>query len=127
MSHGTFLKFHHTVEIYTKKRTTNAAGQRYATLKYNCTIPAHAQWIQSNTINQPYQGTYDQLELFIPKNFVDLVGYEIRFKNIKDRYGNIIDESYYEVMGIEKKMQFSGKVHHAIVSVKRVIEDNVKN
>lgn len=127
MSHGTFLKFHHFVDVYTKKRSVNAAGQRYATLQYSTTIPVHAQWSQSNIVNQPYLGSFEQLELFIPKNFIDVINYEIRFKDIRDRYGNMIDNSYYDVIGIEKKMQFSGKVHHTVVSVKRVIEDSVKN
>lgn len=125
MSFGTFLKFHHSVDIYQKHRTVNAAGQRYATLSYHCTIPVFAQWAQSSIVNQPYQGTVNELDLFIPKNYYDDISYEIRFKDIKDRYGNIIDSSYYEVIGIEKKMQFSGKIHHLFVSLKRVIEDDV--
>lgn len=124
MSYGTFLKFHHKVDIFNKRREVNAAGQRYATLHYDCTIPVFAQWTQSNIINQPYQGSIEDLQFFVPKDHLDKISYEIRFKNIKDRYDNIIDSSYYEVIGIEKKMQFSGKVHHFVVSVKRVIEDN---
>jgi len=127
MSFGTFIRFQHSIDIYTKKRTTNASGQRYATLHYARTIPVHAQWVQSNIINQPYMGSMENLQLFVPKNYINNVDYEMRFKNLKDRYGDIIDDSYYEITGIEKKMQFSGKVHHTVVYVKRVIEDNVKN
>jgi hypothetical protein len=127
MSFGTYIKFHHSIDVYLKHRTLNAAGQRYATLSYSETIPVFAQWSQSSIVNQPYQGTIDQLELFIPKNYIEKVNYEIRFKDLKDRYGNVIDSSYYEVMGIEKRMQFSGKVHHSVVSLKRVIEDHVSS
>lgn len=125
MSHGTFLKFHHTVDVYKKIRTTNSAGQRKASLSYLCTIPVIAQWTQSNIVNQPYQGSIEDIELFVPKDYLYRISYEIRFKDIKDRYGNIIDSSYYDVIGVEKKMQFSGKVHHGVVSIKRVIEDDI--
>jgi hypothetical protein len=125
MSHGTFLKFHHYVDIYSKQRNTNAAGQRKASLSYLCTIPVMAQWTQSNIINQPYQGSFEDIELFVPKDYLYRISYEIRFKNIKDRYDNIIDDSYYDVIGIEKKMQYSGKVHHFVVSIKKVIEDDI--
>jgi hypothetical protein len=123
MAYGTFLKFHHNIDIYSKTVSVNAAGQRAVTFAKANTIAVHAQWTQSDIVNQPYLGNFDQLEIFVPKNNVNQLSHEVRFKDLKDRYGNTIDSSYYEVVGIQKKMQFNGKVHHAVVSLRRVVED----
>ena len=122
MAQGTFLKFHHRIDIYAKTVTVNAAGQRAVTFTYSKTIPVFAQWTQSDIVNQPYLGNFEQLDLFIPKNNISDINYEMRFKDLKDRYGNTIESSYYEVVGIQKKMQFNGKVHHLMVGLKRVVE-----
>jgi len=123
MSYGTYLKFHHRIDIYAKTTTTNAAGQRAVVFAYSKTIPVFAQWTQSDIVNQPYLGNFEQLDIFVPKNNVSDLSYGVRFKDLKDRYGNVIDGSYYEVMGIQKRMQFNGKVQHAIVGLRRVVED----
>lgn len=123
MAYGTYLKFHHRIDIYVKTSTTNAAGQRAVTFAFSKTIPVFAQWTQSDIVNQPYLGNFEQLDIFVPKNNVSDLNYNMRFKNLKDRYGNIIDSSYYEVIGIQKRMQFNGKVQHAIVGLRRVVED----
>lgn len=125
MSHGTFLKFHHTVDVYKKTTVLSAAGQRTVTFAYDQTIPVFAQWVQSDIVNQPYLASYNQLEIFVPKNFYSVVNFDVRLKDVKDRYNNIIDSSYFEVMGIQKKMQFNGKVHHAVVALRKVVENNV--
>ena len=122
---GTFLKFHHKVDVYSKTTTVSAAGQRTVTFSYDKTIPAFAQWTQSDIVNQPYLANFDQVEVFIPKDNVSDISFNIRLKDIKDRYGNIIDDSYYEVMGIQKKMQFNSKVHHAVIALRKVVENNV--
>lgn len=123
MSYGTFLKFHHKIDIYAKTVTVNAAGQRAVAFAFSKSIPVFAQWTQSDIVNQPYLGNFEQLEIFVPKNNISDLSYEIRFKNLKDRYGTTIDSSYYEVVGIQKKMQFNGKVHHCVVGLRRVVED----
>jgi hypothetical protein len=123
MSYGTYLKFHHRIDIYAKTTTTNAAGQRAVAFAYSKTIPVFAQWTQSDIVNQPYLGNFEQLDIFVPKDNVSDLSYGVRFKDLKDRYGNVIDGSYYEVMGIQKRMQFNGKVQHAIVGLRRVVED----
>lgn len=123
MSYGTFLKFHHRIDIYNKVVTTNAAGQRAVEFVFDKIIPVFAQWTQSDIVNEPYLGNFEQLEIFIPKNNISDISYDIRFKNLKDRYDDILDSSYYEVIGIQKKMQFNGKAHHAVVGLRRVVED----
>jgi len=123
MAQGTFLKFHHRIDVYAKTTTVNAAGQRAVTFAKSKTIPVFAQWTQSDIVNQPYIANFEQLDIFVPKNNVSDISYDIRLKDLKDRYGNTIDASYYEVIGIQKKMQFNGKVHHLVVGLRRVVED----
>lgn len=123
MAYGTFIKFHHRMDIYSKTTTVNAAGQRAVSFAYNKTIPVFAQWTQSDIVNQPYLGNFEQLEIFVPKNYVNEMSYDIRLKDLKDRYGATIDNQYYEVVGVQKKMQFNGKVHHCVVGLRKVVED----
>lgn len=123
MANGTFIKFHHRIDIYAKTTTINAAGQKAVAFVYSKTIPVFAQWVQSDIVNQPYLADLQQLDIFVPKNNIDDVTFDIRCKDIKDRYGNLIDGAYYEVIGVQKKMQFNGKVHHSFVSLRKVVED----
>jgi hypothetical protein len=123
MSYGTFIKFHHKIDIYSKITTVNAAGQRYVTFTYKKTIPVFAQQSSSESLNQPYIANFEQLDLFVPKNYIDDISYSIRLRNLKDRYGNMIDSSFFEIIAIQKKMQFTGKVHHIVVGTKKVVED----
>ena len=123
MAYGTFIKFHHRIDLYAKTTTTNAAGQKAVVFTYSKTVPVFAQWVQSDIVNQPYLADVQQLDIFVPKNNIPDLTFDIRCKDIKDRYGNVIDDAYYEVIGIQKKMQFNGKVHHAFVSLRKVVED----
>ena len=125
MSYGTFLKFHHKIDLYKKTTVVSVAGQRTVTFSMDIEVPVMAQWSQSDIVNQPYLANFEQLDIFVPKDYVDLISFNNRFKDLKDRYGNIIDSSYYEVMGIRKRMQFNGKVHHSVISLKRIVEDGV--
>lgn len=123
MSYGTFIKFHHTIDLYKKVETISPAGQKLHSLSYVETIPCFAQWSSSYALNNPYVANVEQLDIFVPKDFLRFLNYDVRFKNIKDRYGELIEDSYYEVTGIEKKMQFTGKLNHAKVSLKKVVEN----
>jgi hypothetical protein len=125
MSYGTYLKFHHYIDIYNKVTTVSQAGQRTVTFNYYKTIPVMAQWVQSDIVNQPYIASFNQLELFVPKDYHSLITFDVRLRNLKDRYENVIDASYFEVIGIQKKMQFNSKVHHAVIALRKVVENSV--
>lgn len=122
MTFGSYLKFHQTIDIYFKTPTVSAAGQRVHTFQYRDTIPAFAQWSTVQNLNNPYVANFEEVDLFIPKDYIDFFDYNCRFKNLKDRYGNIIDSAFFDVVAIEKRMQFSGKVHHLFVRLRRVVE-----
>jgi hypothetical protein len=124
MAYGTFLKFHHKIDIYSKTTQVNAAGQRSVTFEFSETIPVFAQQSSSESLNNPYVANFEQMDLFVPKQYLDKISYSIRLKDLKDRYNNIIDESYFEIIAIQKKMQFSGKVHHITIGAKKVVEND---
>jgi hypothetical protein len=122
MGFGSYLRFHQTIDIYWKTAENNAAGQRVHSFNYRDTIPVFAQWSNSQNLNNPYIANYEELDLFIPKDYINFFDYNCRFKNLKDRYGNSIDDAFFDVISIEKRMQFSGKVHHLLVRLRRVVE-----
>ena len=95
MAYGTFLKFHHKIDIYSKITTVNAAGQRSVDFQFSETIPVFAQQSSSESLNSPYIANFEQLDLFVPKQYLDKISYSIRLKDLKDRYNNMIDESYF--------------------------------
>jgi hypothetical protein len=124
MAYGTFLKFHHRIDIYSKTTEVSAAGQRSVSFVFSESIPVFAQQSSSESLNNPYVANFEQLDLFVPKEYLDKVSYSIRLKNLKDRYNNVIDGSFFEVISIQKKMQFNGKVHHITIGAKKVVEND---
>lgn len=122
MTFGSFLKFHQNIDIYWKLQEVNAAGQRVHNFVYRDTIPVFAQWSSSQNLNNPYVANYEELDIFVPKDYIDFFDYNCRFKSLKDRLGNVIDDSFFNVVSIEKRMQFSGKVHHLAVRLRKVVE-----
>lgn len=125
MTFGTFLKFHQNMDIYWKTPTVNAAGQKVHSFAYRNTIPVFAQWTSVQNMNNPYISNVEELEIFIPKEYISYFDYNARFKNLKDRYDNIIDDGFFDITSIEKRMQYSGKVHHLVVRLRRVVETSV--
>lgn len=116
------MKFHHRVDIYAKQETVSPAGQKLHTFEFQDTIPCIAEWNVVENLNSPYVANIDELTLYVPKNFVKYINYVLRFKNIKDRYGENIDSSFFDVLGIEKQMQYSGKIHHYVVRLRKVVQ-----
>ena len=122
MSYGTFMKFHHTVDIYWKQSNTTPAGQKLHSFEYKDTLPCLASWQSSQNVNNPYIANIDELTLYIPKDFTKYINYVLRFKNVKDRYSENIDSSFFDVTAINKKMQYNGKVHHYVITLRKVVE-----
>jgi len=123
MAYGTFSKFHHTIELFSKEETVSAAGQRKHSFVYKDTIPAHAQWDFGENMNSPYIANFEELNIFVPKDYLSIINYNFRVKNIKDRFGNIIDSSYFDILSIQKAMQYNGKIHHVVLVIRKVIEN----
>ena len=124
MTYGTFFKFHHTIELFSKQETVSPAGQLKHSFVFKDAIPAIVEYERIENLNSPYIANFDEINILIPKNFIDIINYNLRIKNIKDRYSNIIDSSYFDILSINKKMQYSGKVHHIVIRARKVVESS---
>lgn len=124
MAYGTYLRFTHRCDIYSRTSTVSAAGQRVPTFTAQKTsVPCEFQSGSSERRVSPYTDNIDQYQLVVPKDYVSYFQYPSRVKNIKDRYGNLIEAGDFEVINIERKTGFNGKVTHIIVSLQLVVEN----
>lgn len=128
MASKTYFKFTHTGDIYQKTTATNDAGQKYAayslveTVSFQFQSPSTSSSTGDERRLTPYQDNVPKFEAIVPKKFDTNVAYGNRFQSIKDREGSLIDNYVYEVVGIQPKFGFSGKKHHTVVTLRRVVE-----
>ena len=128
MSSQTYFKFSHTGDIYEKSTTTNAAGQQYASFTKVANISFQFQTPSTNTSTgderrmTPYQESIPKFEAIVPVKYSSYISYGRRFQDVKDRNNVLIDSEKYEIVGIQPKFGFSGKKHHIVVSLRRVVE-----
>lgn len=114
-----YMQLRHRADIYTKSVTTNAAGQKKPSWTASQTN-VHCQFIPRFALTR-VSPTFEEREV-VNIFFSEEVSYDDRIYNIKDRKGNVIEAGPFEVVSVLKQPGFSGKVHHYVVQVRRVIE-----
>jgi hypothetical protein len=128
MASQTYFKFTHKCDIYTKSTSVNAAGQQFASYTIVETIPFQFQSPSTSTSSgderrlAPYQESIPKFEALVPKGSDVNIVYGSRIQNIKDRKGTVVDNSVYEVVGIQPKFSITGLKHHTVVTLRRVVE-----
>jgi len=127
MAYGTYFRFTHNGIVYTKTITTNAAGQKYPTFTNAGVIYFQFQTpTLSSTGGEkrvaPYNENIAYYEAIVPNKYDSYITFSNRIGSVKDRYNNAISSDVYEIIGIQPKFSFSGKKHHNLVMLKRVIE-----
>jgi hypothetical protein len=122
MTTRSFLNYHHNADVFTRTTKTNPAGQRVFSYTKSKTIPVIFRSASSERRIAPYIEGIDDAQLYVPFFHQQDITYDIRIGNIRDRYGNVIIDNTFEVTQIEKKTSFNGKVHHLVVSIKKVAE-----
>lgn len=128
MSNGTYFRFYHKCDIYQKTFATNDAGQQYPAYALVDTIEMHFQAPTTQSTGSsdrrlvPYQENLARYEAIIPSENVTHIAYDNRITNIIDRYSNVIESDTFEIVSIQPKFGFSGRKHHVIVSLRRVVE-----
>lgn len=128
MSSQTYFKFSHTGDVFEKTTTTNAAGQQYASYTKADSISFQFQTPSTSSSNgderrmTPYQESIPKFEAIVPVRYSTYIEYGNRFQNVRDRSNTPIDNNKYEVVGIQPKFGISGKKHHIIVSLRKVVE-----
>lgn len=123
MSAKTFLRFYHQIDIHTKTITVNDAGQKTVSFSKAATIPAVFQSNSSERRVVPYIENIDEYQFYISYKDAEYISYNNRITNVKDRYGNIIETGPLEIVNIEKKMGFGGRLHHIFINTRRVVEN----
>jgi len=127
MAYGTYFRFTHNGIVYTKTITTNAAGQKYPTFTNAGVIYFQFQTpTLSSTGGEkrvaPYNENIAYYEAIVPNKYDSYITFSNRIGSVKDRYGNAISSDVYEIIGIQPKFSYSGKKHHSLIMLKRVIE-----
>jgi len=127
MAYGTYFRFTHNGIVYTKTITTNAAGQKYPTFTNAGVIYFQFQTpTLSSTGGEkrvaPYNENIAYYEAIVPNKYDSYITFSNRIGSVKDRYGNAISSDIYEIIGIQPKFSYSGKKHHNLIMLKRVIE-----
>jgi hypothetical protein len=123
MAYKTFLKYHHKCDIYSRTITTNAAGQKVGSFSVsNSSTPCFFQTVASERRVAPYVDNVDEFELIIPHPYVTYLSYGGRVQNIVDRYSNVIESGPFEIIEISKRTGFNGKVNHALVRIRLIVE-----
>jgi hypothetical protein len=70
----------------------------------------------------PYVDNFSKYEGIVPAMYSEYISYDNRITNITDSKGTQVDTDTYEIVGIQPKFTFSGKKHHVVVSLRRVVE-----
>ena len=123
MAAKTYLRFVHTVDVYQKISSTNAAGQKTVTFTKLANIPASYQSGVSERRIEPYIENIEEYKFYVSYQDSAVISYSNRISNVKDRYGNVIDTGPLEIISIRKQMGFGGRLHHLIVGARRVVEN----
>jgi hypothetical protein len=123
MAAKTYLRFVHVVDVYQKISSTNAAGQKTITFTKLATIPASYQSGVSERRIEPYIENIEEYKFYISYQDANVISYNNRISNVKDRHGNVIETGPLEIISIRKQMGFGGRLHHLIVSARRVVEN----
>lgn len=123
MSAKTFLRFVHKIDVYQKTTSNNAAGQKTITFSKAATIPAIFQAQKSERRIEPYIDNIDQYEFYISYQDAQYITYSNRIQNVVDRAGNVLEAGPLEIISIKKYMGYKGKLHHFLITTRRVVEN----
>lgn len=122
-----YLRYVQTGEVYAKTVTTNAAGQKVASFALAQTVPMHFQSPSTQTTGgdrrlAPYVENIAVYEAIVAGEYDSIINYENRVQNIKDRFGNVVEEGPFEIVAIQPKFGWGGKKHHICAILRRVVE-----
>lgn len=134
---NTWMKYLHTVEVWEKNETVNAAGQRIPNYEYVKTIPCTYEPVSARERQGPTYENRNRDQLFIPPIDKDgesiVLTYDSRFKNIRNREGIVVrgdaasstateDSEMYDVHMLMKRVGWAGKLRFYHVIIMTVIE-----
>lgn len=121
----TWIRYPHTVEIWEKSITVNAAGQRLPNYEHKQTVPCFFIPISSRDRQSPTYENRNRDQLYIPPRDFEghqiVITYDTRFRNIRDRTQEVLrgDSSipgatssaeFHDVDALIKHTGWAGKI-----------------
>ena len=106
----TQIRFANKCEIHTGTKAKNDAGQWVTTYNTVVTRPCTFLYLATDEKAAPMQIKEDIIEVILDHEIE--ITYDDIIKNIKDRWGSVIEAGPLEIIGIKKYTGFQGKLHH---------------
>lgn len=127
INRSTYLRWVHTADIYTRTTTENDAGQLAVAFTLEETVPAYIQIPTTQSTGgsirlNPYQENIQVFEMFVPAQYQSYIIYNNLVKDIKDRYGNVLEAGPFQIIAIHPKFGWNGKKHHVSCVLKKEVE-----
>ena len=123
MSNGVFFNLPHKMDVYTKTTSFNDAGQRTTSYTKAGTIRAMFQSMASERRTYPYVANIDEVEFFISYKDSAYANYSNKIQNVVDRYGNVIVDYPVEIVNIDKRTGYNGKIRMILLTCRKITEN----
>ena len=123
MSQGTYLPLPHSIDVYTRTVSVNDAGQKTMTYTKAGTIRAFFQSMSSERRTYPYVANIDEVEFFISYKDSAYANYSNKIQNVVDRYGNVIVDYPVEIVNIDKRTGYNGKIRMILLTCRKITEN----
>lgn len=125
MAHKTFFRYHQNLDVYSKTSTQNNSGQKFNTWSsFKENIPCVFQPLSSERRVMPYVANVDEYEVLVPHSYASYFVYGYRVYDIKDRYKNTIVSGPFEIVEINRRTGWNGKLSHILVRLRLVVESS---
>lgn len=123
MSNGIFINLPHKIDVYTKTTSVNAAGQQTTSYTKAGTIKALYQSMSSERRTYPYVANIDEVEFFISYKDAAYANYNNKIQNVVDRFGNTIVSYPVEIVNIDRRIGYNGKVRMILLTCRKITEN----
>lgn len=116
-----YLRFIHTVDLYSESEAVNNAGQLMRTWTIETTgekcmfIPRYDQIRTDPSYEERAMDRF-----FFPNTAT--IGYNHRIYNVKDRFGNVLEAGPFEIMELLPQPGYNGRLHHYVLMARRLGE-----
>ena len=124
MLNRSFIRFNNRVDIYSQTYLTNDMGQKVAS--WNLTEQAIKCLYLADRASAGIRITPNQTEanyFLFYFNYDAPIDYGLRLKNVTNSLRNeTIEDSWLQIIQIDKEMSYSGKVQYFSIRAKSVIE-----
>lgn len=121
---SSFFVWNNRLDLQYKTVTTTAAGQKKAIFTTSKTKQKCIYMPRFSTTGKlrltPTPELQDEVLVTFPSEVT--INSDMRFVNLRDRNGRLIDAGPWKVEDIKRQPGFGGKWHHTTVSISRVIE-----